>query len=140
ASLLLFFILFLTVAALGVPPGAWAMDVSNAQMRPPLPQPEVIDKNSPEYQAAKGFEIHFMQEMMRNMRKTVPEDPELANNQGYHVFRDMLDDHYAEQASRTQGIGLAEMIVKQLMERQAQSHPHQPVAVRDVNKSDVIKK
>jgi Rod binding domain-containing protein len=101
---------------------------------------EPMDKNSPEYQAAKGFEIHFMQEMMRNMRKTVPENPDMANNQGYHIFRDMLDDHYAESASRTQGIGLAEMIVKQLHEQQANARGHQPVAVRDVNKSDVIKK
>ena len=33
------------------------MDVKNAQVRPTLPQPEVIDKHSPEYEAAKGFEI-----------------------------------------------------------------------------------
>jgi flagellar protein FlgJ len=112
-----------------------------AAATPPHPQAEpAIDKNSPEYKAAKGFEVHFMQEMMRNMRKTVPENPDMANNQGYHIFRDMLDDHYAESASRSQGIGLAEMIVKQLMEQQANAHPHAPVAVRDINKSDVIKK
>jgi Rod binding domain-containing protein len=121
----------------------------NINTLPPAPpahvaqalQPEVpIDKNSPEYQAAKGMEIHFMQEMMRNMRKTVPENPDMANNQGYHIFRDMLDNQYAENASRTQGIGLAEIIVKQLHEQDAMAHRRQPVIVRDINKSDVIKK
>jgi Rod binding domain-containing protein len=121
------------------------MNINTLPPAPPAivghPQVEApMDKNSPEYQAAKGMEIHFMQEMMRNMRKTVPENPDMANNQGYHIFRDMLDNQYAENASRTQGIGLAEIIVKQLHEQDAMAHRRQPVIVRDINKSDVIKK
>lgn len=116
------------------------MDVNKAQVRPPLPQPEVIDKNSPEYQAAKGFEVHFMQEMMRNMRKTIEEDPEVANTPGHKIFQGMLDDQYAETAARTQGIGLAEVIVKQLHEQEAAKRVARPVATRALNKSDVIGK
>ena len=107
-----------------------------------LPQPEIpIDKNSPEYQAAKGFEVHFMQQIMRNMRKTVPENPDLMNSRGYQVFRGMLDDQYAEIAARSQGFGLAELIVKQLLESQGRGRPapYRPV-VRTLNKSDVIGK
>ena len=119
------------------------MNIEKAQATPPvIPQPEpVIDKNSPMYQAAKGFEIHFMQEMMRNMRKTVPNEA-MKDNQGFQIFQGMLDDQYAENASRQQGIGLAETIVKQMMEMQGNSRGRspQPVAVRQLNKSDVIGK
>lgn len=116
------------------------MDVNIAQPLKPPPRAELpIDKNSPEYQAAKGFEIHFMQQMMRNMRKTVPVNPDLANSAGYKVFQEMLDDKYAETASRTQGIGLAEMIVRQLRERQAVP-ARGPIVTRELNKSDTIKK
>ncbi len=105
----------------------------------PLPQPEVMDKNSPEYQAAKGFEIHFMQEMMRNMRKTIEEDPAVANTPGHKIFQGMLDDQYAETAARTQGIGLAELIVKQLHEQQQVAY-RRPAPTRELNKSDVLRK
>jgi flagellar protein FlgJ len=139
ASLLLFFLI--AAAAFFAPPGARAMDVKNAQVRPSLPQPEVIDKHSPEYEAAKGFEIHFMQEMMRNMRRTIEEDPAVANTPGHKIFQGMLDDQYAETAARTQGIGLAELIVKQLHERaEAARRASHPVATRSLNKSDIIGK
>lgn len=106
----------------------------------PAPRPAVEDRNSPLWQAAQGMEANFLKEMLRNMRKTVQESPELANSQGYQVFRGMLDDHYAETAARTQGIGLAEMIVKQVMEMQSQGRPRQPVQTRELNKSDVLGK
>lgn len=77
-----------------------------------------IDRESPLWQAAEGMEAQFLKEMLRNMRKTVQESPEMENSQGYKVFRGMLDDHYAETAARTQGIGLAEIIVKQVLEMQ----------------------
>ena len=140
ASLLLFFVML--VAGFAVPAGANAMSTDTPAAHR-LPQPEApMDKRSPEYQAAKGFEVHFMQQMMRNMRKTVPENPDLANSRGYQVFRGMLDDQYAEIAARTQGIGLAEVIVKQIAEMQGKGRPVVPYkpAVRPLNKSDVIGK
>jgi hypothetical protein len=133
-----YFLLFL----LFFPLEAFAMDAIKAPAQPALPPPEVIDKTSPEYEAAKGFEIHFMQEMMRNMRKTVEEDPEVANTPGHKIFQEWQDDKYAEMASRSQGIGLAEMIVRQLHEQEAARRVQtmHPVATRDLNKSDVIRK
>ena len=135
--------IFFSLFALLSPLGARAVEIAKPQPHR-LPKPEVIDKNSPEYQAAKGFEIHFMQEMMRNMRKTIQEDPAVANVPGHKIFQGMLDDQYAETAARTQGIGLAEMIVKQLHEREEAARRAQlglrPTATRALNKSDVIRK
>ncbi len=108
---------------------------------PNLPiKPAEEDRNSPLWQAAQGMEANFLKEMMRNMRKTIQESPELANSRGYQVFRGMLDDHYAETTAKTQGIGLAELIVKQVMEMQEAARKNQAVPVRDLNKSDVIRK
>ena len=98
------------------------------------------DRGSPLWQAAQGMEANFLKEMLRNMRKTVQESPELANSKGYQVFRGMLDDHYAETAAKTQGIGLAELIVKQVMEMQNAARPRHPVQTRELNKSDVLRK
>ena len=83
------------------------------------------------------MEANFLKEMLRNMRKTVQESPEMKNNQGFQVFRGMLDDHYAETAAKTQGIGLAELIVKQVIEMQNPQAP-KAVEVREVNKNDIV--
>lgn len=103
----------------------------------PVRDPEWDNRESPLWKAAKGMEANFMKEMMRNMRKTVDENEADKNNKGLQVFRGMLDDEYAETATRTQGIGLAEIIVKQLLE---QNRP-QPmnVSVRNLNETDYKK-
>ena len=98
-----------------------------------------IDRDSPLWQAAEGMEANFLKEMLRNMRKTVQEDPSMKNNQGFQIFRGMLDDHYAETAAKTQGIGLAEIIVNQVLEMQ-RAQETGPVEVREVDKSDVLRK
>ncbi len=98
-----------------------------------------IDRDSPLWQAAEGMEANFLKEMLKNMRKTVQESPEMQNNRGFQIFRGMLDDHYAEIAAKTQGIGLAEVIVKQVMQMQ-QDQQNKAAEVREVNKSDTIKK
>lgn len=113
------------------------MKIDKAQV--PSPAAPAEDRNSPLWQAAQGMEANFLKEMMKNMRKTVRESPELEGSAGYTTFRGMLDDHYAESAAKTQGIGLAELIVKQIMEMQEAARQKQ-APVRELNKSDVIRK
>ncbi len=120
--------------------------------RPPTPahREPAMEKESPLYQAAQGMEAQFMKEMLRNMRKTVQESPEMAGNRGFQIFRGMLDDHYAEQAVKTQGIGLAELIVNQVLDQQrnadraaamAAGPAPEPTAAADesLNKNDTVK-
>ncbi len=108
----------------------------------PLPtvDPNSLSKESPLWQAAQGLEANFLKEMVRNMRKTVQESPESQNNRGLQIFRGMLDDHYAETAAKTQGIGLAELIVRQVLEMQEAANSMARAPMQEVNKSDVIKK
>jgi Rod binding domain-containing protein len=105
---------------------------------PPQREP-TVDRDSPLWQAAEGMEAQFLKEMLRNMRKTVQESPEMQNNRGFQIFRGMLDDQYAEIAAKTQGIGLAEIIVNQVLEMQ-RAQDARPPEVRELNKSDVIRK
>ena len=116
--------------------------ISNSLPMPAQPvDPNSLSKDHPLWQAAQGMEANFMKEMVRNMRKTVQESPEMENSRGYQIFRGMLDDEYAETAVKTQGIGLAELIVRQVLEAQENARvATAPVQVREVNKSDVIKK
>ncbi len=104
--------------------------------RPPIPQQDAVDPQLK--MAAEGMEANFLREMVRAMRKTVTESEADQNNRGLQIFRSMLDDEYAEQAARTQSLGLSEMIIRQVMEMQNSVRSHGAVPVRDLNKTDVI--
>ncbi|MAD60801.1 MAG: hypothetical protein CMH49_04685 [Myxococcales bacterium] len=73
-------------------------------------------EDSPEAikEAARTFESLFLNEIMKNMRKTLPEDGLL--NQGFanNVFNSMLDQEYSQIASKSGQLGLAEVIARQL--------------------------
>lgn len=122
------------------------MEISRPMVPPPV-DPSSIGSDHPLRQAAEGMEANFFKEMLRNMRKTVKESPEMENSRGYQIFRGMLDDQYAEMAAKTQGIGLAELIIKQVLEMQQQQVPLSkapaPAAgnpAPELNKSDAIGK
>jgi len=117
------------------------MRIERANVQAPPPNP-AEDRNSPLWQAAQGMEANFLKEIMRNMRKSVPQSPEMEKSNAHKMFQGWLDDHYAEKAAKTQGIGLAELIVKQVMEMQESADRQRQAAppVRELNKSDVIRK
>jgi flagellar protein FlgJ len=67
-------------------------------------------------QAAKMYEKQFLREMVKAMRGTVSfgiEKPSMAEN----VYRDELDNQYVESWGDKGGIGLADLIYDQVMER-----------------------
>jgi Rod binding domain-containing protein len=97
------------------------------------------DNDSPIRQAAQGMEANFIREMMKAMRETVDESEETKNNRGLQIFRGMLDDEYAEKAARNPGLGVADLIVKQLTEA-AESKNTGPANVRTINESDLLRK
>ena len=62
-------------------------------------------------QAAEGFESMFLQEMMKAMRKTIPESELDFDGPAAKVYQSMLDSEYSEQAAKTGGVGLADLII-----------------------------
>jgi Rod binding domain-containing protein len=97
--------------------------------------PTVIKKETRDprmLEAAKGFENQFIRQMITEMRKTVPKDGLVDESMADDIFKDQLDDQYAEQWVGQGGIGLADMIYDQLYEKYGPG-PAQPLQA--LNKS-----
>lgn len=65
-------------------------------------------------EACRGFESMFLQMMWKEMRGTVPENSLFGESQGEKIFRDMLDTEMVDRMSESGGVGLADMMYKQL--------------------------
>ena len=63
---------------------------------------------------SKDFESIFLSYMLKQMRKTVPEDPIFGNSNAKDIFQDMYDDATSRDLSKAGGIGLASILYKQL--------------------------
>lgn len=63
------------------------------------------------------YEKHFLREMMKAMRSTVHEGGFIQSNQAEKIFREQLDDHYVDKWGERGGIGLSDMIYKQLVDK-----------------------
>ena len=65
--------------------------------------------------AAETFESYFIQIMLREMRRTIPDDGGLIpKSQAERIFTEMLDEQKSKEMARAGGIGLAQVIVQQL--------------------------
>jgi len=65
-------------------------------------------------EAARQFESVFLHQVFKTMRATVPEGGLLDTGFGGQVFTDMLDQEYAELASKNGQVGLTAIIAEQL--------------------------
>lgn len=63
------------------------------------------------------YEKHFLREMMKSMRSSVPEGGIIKVNNAEKIFREQLDDQYVEKWSEKGGVGLSDMIYNQLVEK-----------------------
>ncbi len=64
--------------------------------------------------ACQGFESYFLNMMFREMRKTVPKDELLGESNAMDIFRDMHDTEVMKNVAESGGIGIADMMYKQL--------------------------
>lgn len=66
-------------------------------------------------EAAQGMEANFLKQMVKVMRDSVPSED--SDNRAIQLFQGMLDESYAEQTAKSQGIGLAEMIIRHMTQQ-----------------------
>ena len=65
--------------------------------------------------ACEGFESYFLQIIFREMRKTnLRTDGIFAKSNAEDIFEDMLYEEYSKTAASKNGIGLADMMYRQL--------------------------
>jgi peptidoglycan hydrolase FlgJ len=88
----------------------------------PLNAGPLTDKKTPVTEekfreVADLYEKHFIREMMKQMRATVPEGTFIKENNAEKIFKDQLDDQYASQWGKAGGIGLSNIIHDQLMQK-----------------------
>jgi flagellar protein FlgJ len=76
--------------------------------------------------AAKQFEAVFLNMMLKSMRDATPQDGEFDSEQT-KMFTGMLDQQLAQSMS-SRGVGLAEVMVKQLSRNQQAASPSAPAA------------
>ena len=98
---------------IGDPKSAAAMALENISTQVPT-KTKIEDSPEAILEAAKAFEAVFMNEIMKSMRKTLPEDGVLNGGFANGVFNSMLDQEYSQIASRSGQVGLADMIALQL--------------------------
>ena len=73
--------------------------------------------NNPLREVAEGFEQMFLNEMLKEMRKSIPESELIKTSNAEKVYRSMLDYEYSGLMARNSGgIGIADMIETQLRE------------------------
>jgi len=65
-------------------------------------------------EAAKEFESIMLEMMVKEMRKNVPESPIFGENRGREIFNEMLDGQYVRMIVDRGGLGLADLLTRQL--------------------------
>lgn len=65
-------------------------------------------------QAATQFEALLLQEVMKSMWKTVPKGELVSGSDEENTYRDMLDEAMAKSISEGRGVGIKEIILKDI--------------------------
>jgi Rod binding domain-containing protein len=76
---------------------------------------KAVRKETPEQvmAAAQSFEAIFVNQLLKSMRSTLPEDGLMESSFAKNTFTEMLDKEYAQMASKSRSFGLADMIARQ---------------------------
>lgn len=74
-----------------------------------------VDPKSTLHEVARQFESIYIQMMLKSMRSASLGDP-IFDSHSSEVYRDMFDNQIALQMSEQRGIGLADMLVRQLQQ------------------------
>ena len=78
----------------------------------PVKHEKIIDKRL--MNACIEMESLFVSRMLKEMRKTVPEEKLIDGGYAEKIFEDMLYDEYSLNLSKTSNLGIANMLYKEL--------------------------
>ena len=79
---------------------------------------------------AEQFEAHFIQQMMKAMRESV-EKSDLVDNDHMEMYQDLMDKEVSMQMVRRGGLGLADMLEKQMLLQQSQANAQNALSAAD---------
>ncbi|MBN2221290.1 MAG: rod-binding protein [Vallitaleaceae bacterium] len=64
--------------------------------------------------ACKDFEAYYIQQLFTQMRKTIPDGGMFAESNERNIYEDMLYEEHAKNLSKGKGIGIADVMYRQL--------------------------
>lgn len=68
--------------------------------------------------AVKDFEAILLGQMMKDMRHSIPDSGLLGGGSQEEMMRDLLDEEWTRQLAQGRGIGLAQVLLRQLQPAQ----------------------
>ena len=77
------------------------------------------DPNQAVRKTAEQFEAYFLQQMMKSMRDTV-EKSDLVESNNMEMYQDLMDKEVAMKMVQRGGIGVANMLEKQMLKQSAE--------------------
>lgn len=83
-------------------------------------------------QTAEQFETHFLQQMMKSMRETV-EKSELVESNSMDMYQDLMDKEVAVKMVKRGGIGVADMLEKQMLKQSTELSTQDALKLRPVS-------
>jgi peptidoglycan hydrolase FlgJ len=81
---------------------------------------------------AEQFEAHFLQQMMKSMRDTV-EKSDLVESNNMDMYQDLMDKEVAMKMVQRGGIGVANMLEKQMLKQSSELSTQDALKLRPVN-------
>lgn len=106
----------------------------------PLKEAPTTEKVKTQFREVSDmYEKHFLRELMKSMRASVPEGGLVKVNNAEKIFREQLDDQYVEKWGEKGGVGLSDMIYNDLVEKygeryglnEKQERPTGPIKIGD---------
>lgn len=96
-----------------------------AQTAPKLPLTGDAKNAAARQQAAEDFEAVFISQMLMPMLNTVEVDPMFGGGHAEETWRGILAEETGKEMARAGGIGIADMVAKEMLKLQeAQEVPH----------------
>ncbi|OYZ17784.1 MAG: hypothetical protein B7Y39_14745 [Bdellovibrio sp. 28-41-41] len=84
----------------------------------PLNEPVTTEKVKTQFRDVSDmYEKHFLRELMKSMRSSVQESGLVKVNGAEKIFREQLDNEYVEKWGEKGGIGISDMIYKDLVDK-----------------------
>ncbi len=91
---------------------------SGISLTPPTQEAKAQAQDAQLRDAAKLYETHFLNEMVKSMRSTVgQQDGLIKRNMAEKIFSEQLDQKYVDGWADRGGVGLADMIYNQIKEK-----------------------
>lgn len=93
------------------------MKIESAQIMPPPPDDSFLteEQKGQMKKVAQSFESLFVNQLISEMRKSVPKGGMIPESHAERVYRSMLDNEYANTLSETDQLGVGKLVYEQLL-------------------------